>query len=329
MDVVCIVPSSCTDKIFTNLSSCIESLYQSIKKSSFTCQIIVVTANENISKKIQSYLKNNNVRLIRLNSDMNKFSALNNYAIESVFSDDEYQKTKAVLLINDDASVANNFFAILSKHNLDEKLFLAPHVSDLSGSIIDSFGVQYFSSGYAKNSTNTTDNTTLASASCLVITINSLKTIIQAYGYIFNPLYDYYLEDVELCIRSLMIGIVIKKDMTLKACHSGSATSGKKSYFSMFNTYKNVLWTVLLTWPMRAIIKNLGKIILVQLWIIFFSLISYGPKLYLSVIFLTVKNIKQILKYRKNNLKSYKSTLCFEDLFNRHAFRTYHGLYIW
>ncbi len=329
MDIVCIVPSSCTEDIFEKLSMCIESLNHSIKRSSLSHQIIVVTSNNNVPNEIEIYLNKNKIKLMRLSSEMNKFSVLNNSVLNIVLSSNEYRKIGAVLFINDDASVADNFFSFLSSYNLDEQIFISPHILNSNGSATDSFGVQYFSSGYAKNSTNLEDKTTLASASCLVATIGSLKRIIQTYGYIFNPLYDYYLEDVELCIRALMVGVSIKKEKNMKAFHFGSTTSGKKSYFSMFNTYKNVIWTILLTWPIGTILKNIGKIILVQLWTIFFSTINYGPKLYFSVILLTIKNIKTILKYRNNTLSRYDLTPSFEDVLNRHAFRTYHGLYIW
>lgn len=238
------------------------------------------------------------------------------------------------LLLNDDVWLKNNFFeAFVKLTNNEEVDVVAPLVVSIPDSIqkkklvIDSFGVEYFRSGYAKNVISIKQKSELFSASCLFISGKSIEKIKEECGYIFNPLLFYYLEDVELAIRCRQIGLKIKKTEKLVAFHLGSSTSGKRSYFSMYQTYRNMIWLIFLLWPTSVILRNLPNILLVQAWVILYSIRSFGFLMYIKIILDTVKHMRLLLEYRKKHFKSQKKYK-IESFFTNLSFRTYHGIKI-
>lgn len=314
----------------------------------------MVTENEDFAKnsklaaaKLRTKLKLPENKLDELiTAPVNSgFAGMNNLAIKKTI---RKYKADFYLLINDDAKVKANFFGnfvkiVKAKSKKNKKAaqqkfskmtasklkdFIVPLVYEGESEIVDSYGVEYFKSGYAKNCTSRSLKTTLASASCLLVSGQFLQKMQQKYGFYFNSLLFYYLEDVEFMIRAYMLGARIKKSSKLVVFHEGSVTSGKKSYFTMYQTYRNILWLIILSWPLRSIVKHLGTILLVQAWVIVFSFRSFGPLLYLRLMLDTIRNLRKLFEFRKKTVPNYKKGLDFEAMLSKHAFRTYHGITI-
>lgn len=254
------------------------------------------------------------------------FSVLNNEAVDEVLKNisPEY-----FIFINDDAWIRSDFYiklaAVIKKHSPD---IIAPLIFEGESNVVDSYGVEYFRSGYAKNNTSFSNKTTLATAACMIVKTTFLQKLKRTYGFYFNPVLHFYLEDVEFSIRAVMQNAKILKSEELIVKHLGSTSAGKRSYFTMFQTYRNIIWVILLTWPIKYIIAHLPSIILVQAWVFLYGSVIFGPQLYLRVIRDTLQHIPQLLTLRNQIVGSYKNQNHFSKLFSKLTFRTYHGIKI-
>lgn len=218
-----------------------------------------------------------------------------------------------VVLINDDAWVDKNFFKELISCIGDSPEVVVPLIYRPNNKNLDSFGVEYFQSGYSKNNVFKNIATQLASASCVVISKNGLEKIKKIYGSYFTEIFGWYIEDVELFLRMRIIGAEFLKNKKMKANHIGSSTWGINSYFPSFHGARNTLWTIIINWPKKLIIRNIFNILLMQFWVFAFNTYKHGPKLYLNVIRDTVKNFDQLKIIRKKHLKVSENS----DFFNR------------
>ncbi len=259
------------------------------------------------------------------------FAELNNAALQSLehyFFSEKISQPNFLLLLNDDARVDLNFFGVLQK--LEARVgvpadIYAPMIFDAKNhNEIDSFGVEYFRSGYAKNCRSNYVQTTLATAGCELIRWTLVQKVEKSYGFFFNQLYFYYLEDVDLALRVVMIGGKIKKTPELIAFHHGSMTSGgKRNSFSLFYTYRNILWVIICCWPTSVIIRNLPNILLVQLWMIIYSSATCGILTYPHLLAQTVLSLSNLLKARRRIQSAY-TVKNFGQFLSPFSFRTYH-----
>jgi GT2 family glycosyltransferase len=320
--VTCIIPTNFSKKTFPYLTACLKSLQRSINASKkVQVHVILVTETAGVKKKIHPLVKE-----IYIADKGSGFAGMNNLAIElsrKKYNSDYY------LFLNDDTKVAADFFSQFLQMILTEDAdFIIPFISQGKKSAIDSFGVEYFTSGYAKNALSAEIPTTLASASCLFVQTAFLDKLKKKFRFYFNPILFYYLEDVEFSIRAFNIGGKLMKNARLKVQHYGSTTSGKKSHFTMFQTYRNIIWVIILTWPMNVILRNIVNIFLVQVWTIFYSTKSFGPQMYLRILLETFQNFATLTTYRRKTIAQYSKKVSFSSLFSLYAFRTYHDFKI-
>lgn len=321
MTIACVIPSTCSKKILPHLTRCILSL-RAAAKGGVQLRIVVVTQN---THPILTHIKQGLHKIVVVDKGAG-FAEMNNRGIDQTIRN---LKADYHVLINDDAWVEPNFFTIFTniiKKNKPD--FIAPLIYVSDSPALDSFGVEYFTSGYAKNSISLDTPTTLATAACVCIKTSFLRKLKRSFGFIFNPLLWYYLEDVELSIRAVTLGAKIQKNSSLVVHHIGSMTSGRKSYFTMYQTYRNILWVIILTWPLSTILSHFFKILLVQGWVILYSTIRFGPLLYVRLWIDTIKNSRSLFFNRQRILSAYPKRLDFEKIFSRYAFRTYHGVTI-
>lgn len=322
LSITCIVPSTCTKRIFPYLSKCIGSLRDSAELAKVKIFIIVVTENPNPAT---NFLKGQIDKLLSIGKKVG-FARMNNFAIKKSFGLD---KSDYHLLINDDAWVDKNFFKVFKEKVKGKNTeIVVPLIYASDGKAIDSFGIEYFTSGYARNALSFDVETTLAPAACVFIKSSFLRRMKKLYGFYFNEILNSYLEDVELSIRAKALGGKIVKERKMKAYHVGSLSFGKKSYFVMYQTYRNILWLILLTWPFKNILKNIISIILIQGWVMYYSTRTWGPMLYFKVVWETFTHLPKLLSLRKKVLSVYSKDFNFQTLFSKYAFRTYHGITI-
>jgi len=274
---------------------------------------IVVSNNPNA----RTLLKNTHVDAVYRADVSFGFAQLNNTAIGKsikIYDSDYY------LCINDDAWVAENFFAVFNKIAQSHKPdLLSPRIYTPDGSI-DSFGIEYFTSGYAENSHSRSFKTTCAPASCLVVKTEFLKKMKQTYSYYFNPLLHAYYEDVEFSIRANAIGGSIMKKWRLIAYHRGSSSYGKNSKEVMFYTFRNILWTIGMTWPKQYLLIYLPQILMTQAWFIFCSIRDGGWWIYPKILIETLKQKSSLYQYRCRITHAY--TQPFSNVFSQYWFRT-------
>ncbi len=332
--VICIVPTSLNKKNIQTIKLLINSLYKSshqVVKVFFE----IVTTNDMESDNLRSFflrseMGNKDFSITVCDKKLG-FSEMNNLVLDKY--GDDYPDY--FLLVNDDMWVKETFFAEFLKGiegNYTD--VVAPLVIDATilraqkEVIIDSFGVEYFKSGYAKNSTDLDRETQLITASCMFVSSLLIKKMKRKYGFIFNDMFFFYLEDVEFSIRAKMIGATISKSASILSYHFGSTTSGKKSYFTMYQTYRNILWLIIMTWPTQIIMRNILNILLVQMWVFIYSIKSFGIFLYPRAIIETIVCSGKLLRMRKKIIGSYNKKTEFNSLFSDLSFRTYHGIKI-
>jgi len=322
MNLNCIIPSTCSKDALPHLIRSIGSLIASAKVANLSLKIVVVTDNKSarpaaLKSKIDPFL---------YAGKKPGFAKMNNFGIDKTImaeSSDYY------LLINDDAWLEPAFFKEFLKASKSQKPDLTvPLIYEKGGPTIDSFGIEYFTSGYAKNAPSFDIKTQLAPAACLIVKTSLLKKMKKTYGFYFNETLFSYLDDVEFSIRARALGAKIAKNKKMKAHHMVSFTAGKKSYYVMYQTYRNILWLIIMTWPFKYIARNILSIIVVQGWVFLYSLKSFGPRLYFRVLVETVRKISVLLRRRKKIMSSYPKKFNFESLFSKYAFRTYHGVTI-
>lgn len=310
MKITCIIPTTFNQQILPLLSQCIESLFKSAKLARIKITIMVVSKNPPPS----NFNQDKQLQYLKVKKRDNSFSRMNNIAIEKSLKE---HNPDYFLLINDDAWVKKNFFQkikeLVKSSNPD---VISPIIYKNNSNQIDSYGVEYFRSGYAKNAQKKNITTTIASASCIVIKSSLLIKIHKTFGFYFNPLLQFYVEDVELLIRARVLNATITKSQLLIAYHAVSSTSGKKSYFSAYLTYRNVVWTILMTWPLKTILRQLPNILLVQIWEMFISSIRQGPRLYLKIFLETYSKRKILIQYRNTIISNYPKDFNFSTIFS-------------
>lgn len=315
LTIACIIPSTCSERALPHLKRCLDSLHQAAK-GVVELRLVITTANTAVLKQ-----RFKNVDYVSVEMDTG-FSALNNSAIEHTISSasDHY------LFLNDDAWVKKDFFQklvqLLKKQKLD---VINPLIYSSKRMNIDSYGIEYFISGYAKNARTKNIQTSLATAACMLVKSSFLQKMKREYGFYFNEILHFYLEDVEFSIRAAAIGGKIAKSEQLIAYHIGSASSGEKSRFVMYQTYRNVLWVIILTWPKAVILKHLLSIGLVQAWMCLYSTYRFGPGFYLRLSISTVLHGKKLLAGRHQIVSVYHEAFNFEELFAPYIFRTRNG----
>jgi len=237
-------------------------------------------------------------------------------------------KPDFMLLINDDSWVEKDFFAELNKMTAHRSDIIVPKILRGLGPDLDSYGVEYFRSGYTKNNVFLDLETQLASASCVLISSYLLRQIKKIYGFYFNEILGWYIEDVELFIRAKNTGAQFVKNQKLLAHHVGTSTWGKNTFFPVYQNTRNILWVIIMTWPSHYIRRNILNILLVQLWVLGFTCFKFGPQLYARAAIATFHQRKKLLAQRALIIPTYKKSEEFGETFSDVSFRTKTGIVI-
>lgn len=317
--VTCVIPSTLSPKVMPLLDACLKSLSIAAKKANFDIKTVIVTDNTDCDVE---KLKINFSKIFYAGQKPG-FAKVNNFAIAKTIK----EPSDYYLLINDDAWVESDFFAAAAKIiRRVEPDIIVPLIYTREGPVIDSFGIEYFKSGYAKNAPTFDIETQLGAMACLLISRKLLIKMKKRFGFYLNEKLYSYLDDVEFSIRARGVGAKFVKDKSLKAHHMVSYTAGKKSYYVMYHTYRNILWVIAMTWPIKSILKNLASILIVQGWVVFYGLFSHGPFLAIKILFITLWHMPNLLRIRKTVLKGYDSDFDFSSVLANYTFRTYHGV---
>lgn len=320
INVTCIIPSLCSEKSYPIIKRCVNSLRKSEKKSKrIKLKVLVISNGERVVLKD---IRNKIDFLIKF-KDKYSYSKMNNVAIEFALK----QKPDWVLLLNDDAFVDSDFFSEFNKTRQLKPTceIISPLIYENGTKLIDSYGVEYFNSGYAKNNPILSNRSQLAAAACLMVRRKLLEDLKKKYGFYFNEILTSYMEDVDLALRIRGLGKEIVKSKLMIVSHMVSFTNKRRSRYVMYQTYRNIIWLIIMDWPIKNIIKNIHNIVLVQLWVVIFSIFTKGPFLYIRLWIDTFKNIPKLIRLRKIILRAYSNKFNFNKILSVYAFRTRQG----
>ena len=314
LTITCIIPSTCSKKIIPSIKQCLRSLYVSNQGQFRLITVLITDRLESRAILLKERLND----FFFVNTDLG-FAERINVGIEGSI---EKYESDYYLILNDDTWLDINFFKetkrVIDKSQPD---IIMPLVLDKFGKKIDSFGAEYFTSGYVKNIQNLDIKATVATAACFLIKTKLLKKVKKKFGFYFNPLLYYYLEDTEFSIRARVLRGYFIRSKNLKVYHVGSLTTGTHSEFVLYHTYRNMLWVILLTWPTNVIFKQLIKILIVHVWLMYSTFKLKLFLLYPKMGYETLILLKRILKYRTKTLVRYPPSFDFDSIFSKHFFR--------
>lgn len=219
------------------------------------------------------------------------------------------------LLFNNDAVADRSLFKVCVPHLRKNIDLLCPTTILDQNRGIDNIGIDYFRSGYAHGRLLPDNSANLISGCCLFISRRLVQKSFALFGWVFNPLFFSYAEDLELALRARLLGAKARVLNDKLVVHKRSVTYGEENRFRIFISWRNLLWTVITTWPLSTIIRNSqyvfgGQIIAGALyaWDGDFWLF---PHVYLS----TLKNLFRLLKVRKKIMRSIRKTETLENVF--------------
>src|SRR5688572_23595054 len=211
----CIILSSCSLDMLPLVRKCVSSLTKSAAHAKISIKVILVADS----------LKAKNPLIQGVDEFLNTkekigFGVMNNIAID--FSLKKYS-CDYLLLMNDDAWLKKDFFKqiknLIKNQNSD---LICPLIYKLDKKNIDSWGIEYFRSGYATPSRSLNIKNTLVTGTCMIIKKEWILKLKKKSGFVFNPLFYFYHEDVELSIRLLSLNASIVKTDKAIVYHKGN-----------------------------------------------------------------------------------------------------------
>ncbi len=290
------------------LKKSLSSLFQ----TNFPALKVLVFDNGS-TEDIRGRLKHDAFQVEVLRSPINLgFAEGNNRAIAYMLK--KYQPDY-FLLFNNDALADRNLFRICLPHLRKKVDLLCPTTILDQNRGIDNVGIDYYRSGYAHGRLMPENKANLISGCCLFISRRLAQKSFALLGWVFNPLFFSYAEDLELALRARLLGAKARVLNDKLVVHKRSVTYGEENRFRIFISWRNLLWTIITTWPFPTIIRNAKYIFAGQL--VASSLYAWDgdfwlfPHVYLS----TLKNLSKLLKVRRKIMRRIRKTEIWEDVF--------------
>lgn len=149
---------------------------------------------------------------------------------------------------------------------------------------IENAGINYYRTGIARqNRTLRTSQKLLINGACMFIKTSFAEMLFDRQGFIFQPQFFMYAEDVELSLRTKKMGYQTLVDKSLKAQHLESSSLGKDSNTAFFFYWRNLLASILLTRSKKQIFVDLPFIIWGQLILLGLSFKRLKPLMIINV----------------------------------------------
>ena len=173
------------------------------------------------------------------------------------------------LILNDDARLHANFFRALPLQSFDA---VSCKMLSTSGAI-ESSGLRYFSTGLAfpRRADIRKEDIPFFTGACVMLSRSRVEKELTKHGYVFNPLFFAYAEDLELSLRILRDGGTIFISNKGLVTHEGSNTAKRGSFFQLYYGYRNLLLIIFLLWSRNDIVLRLPWLGIGQLYIIAMS----------------------------------------------------------
>ena len=219
-------------------------------------------------------------------------------------------------VLNDDLILNENFFNILFTGFQTKDIdVLSGKIKNIDGSL-ESFGLEYYKSGMALGNKKN-NKPDYFCATCFCLSRRMIEREISQTGYVFNPLYFIYGEDLELSLRLYKNNKNMRILNKVVAIHEGSRSVGYLSYIQVYCSFRNWLYTILILWDINSIFANQGDIIIYQIKQFQFTLKKKYYFLYLRIIKDLFRNCFTLLSMRlqyKRVLKNFNKPLNLENL---------------
>ena len=170
------------------------------------------------------------------------------------------------LVLNDDAYIDKDFFVrLMPQIRSDTYDAVSCGINTLTGER-ESVGLLYSSAGIAfpRRREISEKETRLFSGTCVLLSGTLVENELKRHGYVFNPHFFAYAEDLELSLRILHDGGKIYISNNALVVHEGSQTAKRGSFFQLYHGYRNLVLVVLLMWPWSTIFWRLPLLMIGQ-----------------------------------------------------------------
>lgn len=199
-------------------------------------------------------------------------------------------------VLNDDATVLPNFWQIFAPELTKSQpaVVVSGGVQTMEGKV-ESLGLRYDRSGLAFPITHSAQpaspvNQSYFCGCYFFLHFPVAQELWSTFGYILQPLFFAYSEDLELSIRLQRLGKEIRVLPILAIQHWGSLTAKKGSEFQLLHGFRNVVWTSYLHWSLVEWLKYLPWVILGQIYMLLLSWYKGYWWLYAKIWFSTYRH---------------------------------------
>lgn len=296
MNICIVIPSyNLVDKLTRCLDHILDTGYQNI-------DLIIFDNGSSppLKESLRSY-RDKIKGLSFLRSEKNiGFARANNKSLE--FAVKRLKKIDYFLLLNNDAYINKDFFDISLNYLKHKYALLSPFVLLTKNRGFDSKGISYYRDGTGVNRTGNKDHAILLPAACMFVSNKYVKESFHNYGWLFNPYFGSYAEDIELSLRTTLIGKRTGLIPHNLVYHDRSSTLDKSGID--FLSTRNQLWTIITTWTSNMIKKNISEIINGQVNNAFIAILKFRIIFMLRIYIQTLFFLPELLKIRKLIQKS-------------------------
>lgn len=185
------------------------------------------------------------------------------------------------LVINDDAIVDNTFIARCVRDLKIKKYDAITCAIKRPDGSMESVGLRYDQTGLAfPRLTYLSTDTDMFTGAVVFLSSARVTKELQKHGFVFNPLFFAYAEDVELSQRIQRDGGYIHVIKEPLVTHLGSRTAIRGSRFQLYYGYRNLILTALLLWSIPQMIFRAPLFWSGQLYIVAMTVYKRYPFLY-------------------------------------------------
>ncbi len=247
-----------------------------------------------------------NVEII-YNTENSGFAKANNIAIKSI------KDTQWTVLLNPDAVPEPDWLENLiyaTKEHPGYNFFACKMIDAADPSKLDGIGDTYHTSGHAwrrgfgKNSSQRGKTVKECFSPCAAAAMYRTDILKQIHG--FDENFFCYFEDVDLGFRLRLLGYRCLYVPTAVVAHAGSATTGKRSDFSVYYGHRNMIWTYFKNMPWQLFWIYLPQHIIMNIVAILVLFLRGQGSIALQAKYDAVKRLSRVWQDRKNIQKNRK-----------------------
>lgn len=291
MNICIVIPSY---NLIDKLTKCLDSILMTGYKD---IDIIIFDNGSNppLEKSLRTYRgKIKKIIFIRAKENLG-FAEANNKSLE--FGLKRFKKIDYFLLLNNDAYVTKDFFNKSLEYLGKKYDLLSPLILLTKNRGFDSMGINYYRDGIGTNRIDNKKNLYLLPAACLFISRKYAQECFDNYGWLFNPYFGSYAEDIELSLRT---ELAAKKTVLIphKLVHHDRSSTMNKDGIDFLST-RNQLWIVITTWTSNMIKNNIMEIINGQINNIFVAVLKFRIIFTFRIYFDTLFALPKLLKIRR------------------------------